>query len=65
MEGAWVDVVFGTYNIGLLPALLDRARHNRQRRSRSPKLLREFLSDLPASCDSAYAGMGFHLRRLQ
>ena len=26
----WVDVVFGTHNIGSLPALLDRARHNRE-----------------------------------
>ena len=25
----WVDVVFGTHNIGSLPALLMRARHNR------------------------------------
>src|SRR5512146_3023001 len=25
----WVDVVFGTHNVGSLPALLDRARHNR------------------------------------
>ncbi|MCV7081488.1 tRNA (N6-isopentenyl adenosine(37)-C2)-methylthiotransferase MiaB, partial [Mycolicibacterium insubricum] len=25
----WVDVVFGTHNIGSLPVLLDRARHNR------------------------------------
>src|SRR3954471_14072801 len=24
----WVDVVFGTHNVGSLPALLDRARHN-------------------------------------
>ncbi|BCB87794.1 hypothetical protein Psuf_051070 [Phytohabitans suffuscus] len=24
----WVDVVFGTHNIGSLPALLERARHN-------------------------------------
>ncbi|GAB3801933.1 hypothetical protein GCM10027605_20360 [Micromonospora zhanjiangensis] len=24
----WVDVVFGTHNIGSLPVLLDRARHN-------------------------------------
>ncbi len=24
----WVDVVFGTHNIGSLPTLLDRARHN-------------------------------------
>ncbi len=27
----WVDVVFGTHNIGSLPTLLDRARHNRGR----------------------------------
>ena len=26
----WVDVVFGTHNMGSLPALLDRARHNKQ-----------------------------------
>src|SRR5688572_25045622 len=26
----WVDVVFGTHNVGSLPALLDRARHNAQ-----------------------------------
>ncbi|MEO7069714.1 MAG: tRNA (N6-isopentenyl adenosine(37)-C2)-methylthiotransferase MiaB, partial [Nostocoides sp.] len=26
----WVDVVFGTNNIGSLPALLDRARHNQR-----------------------------------
>ena len=27
-KAPWVDVVFGTHNIGSLPALLDRARHN-------------------------------------
>ncbi|MGC7264375.1 tRNA (N6-isopentenyl adenosine(37)-C2)-methylthiotransferase MiaB, partial [Mycobacteroides abscessus subsp. abscessus] len=26
----WVDVVFGTHNIGSLPTLLERARHNRE-----------------------------------
>ena len=26
----WVDVVFGTHNIGSLPVLLERARHNQQ-----------------------------------
>ena len=30
-----MDVVFGTHNVGSLPALLDRARHNTRRRSRS------------------------------
>ena len=24
----WVDVVFGTHNVGALPVLLERARHN-------------------------------------
>ena len=27
-KAPWVDVVFGTHNIDVLPALLDRARHN-------------------------------------
>src|SRR5699024_4956623 len=26
----WVDVVFGTHNIGSLPTLLERARHNNE-----------------------------------
>ncbi|MDQ1201490.1 tRNA A37 methylthiotransferase MiaB [Rhodococcus sp. SORGH_AS303] len=29
-KAPWVDVVFGTHNIGSLPALLDRARHNQR-----------------------------------
>ena len=28
-QAPWVDVVFGTHNIGSLPTLLDRARHNK------------------------------------
>lgn len=51
----WVDVVFGTHNIGSLPALLDRARHNRTAQVEITEALREFPSDLPASRDSAYA----------
>src|ERR1700733_8496823 len=27
-KAPWVDVVFGTHNMGSLPALLERARHN-------------------------------------
>ena len=27
-KAPWVDVVFGTHNMGVLPALLDRAKHN-------------------------------------
>ncbi|MCC5698004.1 tRNA (N6-isopentenyl adenosine(37)-C2)-methylthiotransferase MiaB, partial [Klebsiella pneumoniae] len=26
----WVDVVFGTHNLGSLPVLLERARHNQE-----------------------------------
>ena len=29
-KAPWVDVVFGTHNIGSLPALLERARHNHE-----------------------------------
>lgn len=36
----WVDVVFGTHNIGSLPALLDRARHNRVAQSKSSRRCR-------------------------
>ena len=36
----WVDVVFGTHNIGSLPTLLDRARHNKPPRSKSPRRCR-------------------------
>src|SRR5687768_11213102 len=29
-KAPWVDAVFGTHNVGALPALLDRARHNNE-----------------------------------
>lgn len=51
----WVDVVFGTHNIGSLPALLDRARHNREAQVEIAEALQEFPSALPATRDSAYA----------
>ena len=51
----WVDVVFGTHNIGALPALLDRARHNRVAQVEIVEALQEFPSALPAARDSAYA----------
>nr|WP_245234207.1 tRNA (N6-isopentenyl adenosine(37)-C2)-methylthiotransferase MiaB [Mycobacterium sp. PS03-16] len=52
----WVDVVFGTHNIGALPALLERARHNRTAQVEIAEALREFPSTLPAARDSAYSG---------
>lgn len=51
----WVDVVFGTHNIGSLPALLDRARHNRVAQVEIVESLKEFPSTLPASRESSYA----------
>ncbi len=51
----WVDVVFGTHNIGSLPTLLERARHNRVAQVEIAESLVEFPSSLPAARDSAYA----------
>ncbi len=51
----WVDVVFGTHNIGSLPTLLDRARHNRVAQVEIVEALQEFPSSLPAARESAYA----------
>ncbi len=52
----WVDVVFGTHNIGSLPALLDRARHNDEAQIEILESLDRFPSTLPARRDSAYSG---------
>jgi tRNA-2-methylthio-N6-dimethylallyladenosine synthase len=52
----WVDVVFGTHNIGSLPALLDRARHNKRAQIEILESLDVFPSTLPTRRDSAYSG---------
>ncbi|MET0236316.1 MAG: tRNA (N6-isopentenyl adenosine(37)-C2)-methylthiotransferase MiaB [Kibdelosporangium sp.] len=52
----WVDVVFGTHNIGSLPTLLDRARHNEEAQVEILEALDVFPSSLPARRDSAYSG---------
>jgi len=51
----WVDVVFGTHNMGALPALLDRARHNQQAQVEILESLDVFPSALPTRRDSAYS----------
>jgi tRNA-2-methylthio-N6-dimethylallyladenosine synthase len=51
----WVDVVFGTHNIGSLPVLLERAKHNRAAQVEIVDSLQEFPSGLPAARESAYA----------
>ncbi len=51
----WVDVVFGTHNIGALPVLLERARHNHEAQVEILESLEVFPSTLPTRRDSAYA----------
>jgi tRNA-2-methylthio-N6-dimethylallyladenosine synthase len=51
----WVDVVFGTHNIGSLPALLERARVAEQAQVEILESLERFPSVLPVSRDSAYS----------
>jgi tRNA-2-methylthio-N6-dimethylallyladenosine synthase len=51
----WVDVVFGTHNIGSLPALLDRARHNGEAQVEIRESLEVFPSTLPTRRESPYA----------
>jgi tRNA-2-methylthio-N6-dimethylallyladenosine synthase len=54
-KAPWVDVVFGTHNIGSLPVLLERARHNRTAQVEIAEALVEFPSALPAARESSYA----------
>ncbi len=51
----WVDVVFGTHNIGSLPVLLERARHNGTAQVEIAEALEVFPSSLPARRESAYS----------
>nr|WP_156193692.1 tRNA (N6-isopentenyl adenosine(37)-C2)-methylthiotransferase MiaB [Corynebacterium kalinowskii] len=55
-KAPWVDVVFGTHNIGSLPALLGRAAHNNKAQVEIVDALEQFPSVLPAKRESAYAG---------
>jgi tRNA-2-methylthio-N6-dimethylallyladenosine synthase len=52
----WVDVVFGTHNMGSLPTLLERARHNREAQVEILESLEVFPSNLPTKRESSYAG---------
>ena len=54
-KAPWVDVVFGTHNIGSLPTLLERARHNESAQVEILESLEVFPSTLPTARDSAYA----------
>ncbi len=54
-KAPWVDVVFGTHNIGSLPALLDRARSQQEAQIEILESLEVFPSTLPTRRESAYA----------
>src|SRR3954449_6620772 len=51
----WVDVVFGTHNIGSLPVLLERARVADEAQVEILESLEVFPSTLPTKRESAYA----------
>jgi len=51
----WVDVVFGTHNIGSLPVLLERARVQDEAQVEILESLEVFPSTLPTKRESAYA----------
>ena len=55
-KAPWVDAVFGTHNIGSLPALLERARHNAKAELEILESLDVFPSTLPTKRDSVYSG---------
>lgn len=55
-KAPWVDVVFGTHNIGSLPTLLERSRHNEEAATELLESLETFPSTLPTKRDSVYSG---------
>lgn len=55
-KAPWVDAVFGTHNVGALPVLLERARHNAQAQLEILESLEVFPSTLPTRRESVYSG---------
>ncbi|GAA1644729.1 MULTISPECIES: tRNA (N6-isopentenyl adenosine(37)-C2)-methylthiotransferase MiaB [Brevibacterium] len=55
-KAPWVDVVFGTHNMGSLPALLERARHNDEAQVEILESLDIFPSTLPSRRESQHSG---------
>jgi tRNA-2-methylthio-N6-dimethylallyladenosine synthase len=55
-KAPWVDVVFGTHNMGSLPAMLERAGHNGEAQVEILESLEVFPSTLPTKRDSTYSG---------
>ncbi len=54
-KAPWVDVVFGTHNVGALPVLLERARIEQAAQVEIKESLEAFPSTLPTRRESAYA----------
>ena len=54
-KAPYVDVVFGTYNVGSLPALLERARIEEEAQIEIKEALEHFPSTLPARRLSAFS----------
>jgi tRNA-2-methylthio-N6-dimethylallyladenosine synthase len=54
-KAPWVDVVFGTHNMGSLPVLLERARAMEEAQVEIHESLEVFPSTLPARRESAYS----------
>ncbi|MGW4638729.1 tRNA (N6-isopentenyl adenosine(37)-C2)-methylthiotransferase MiaB [Sphaerisporangium sp. NPDC004334] len=54
-KAPWVDVVFGTHNIGSLPVLLERARIAQEAQVEIKESLEVFPSTLPTKRESPYA----------
>ena len=55
-KAPYVDVVFGTHNMGSLPALLERARHNGEAQLEILESLETFPSTLPTRRESTHSG---------
>ncbi|MBT1035094.1 tRNA (N6-isopentenyl adenosine(37)-C2)-methylthiotransferase MiaB [Canibacter sp. lx-45] len=55
-KAPWVDVVFGTHNMGSLPVLLERARHNNEAQVEILEALEVFPSSLPSKRESVSSG---------
>lgn len=54
-KAPWVDVVFGTHNVGALPVLLERARIEQEAQVEIAESLEQFPSTLPTRRDSPYS----------
>ncbi|OKL49263.1 tRNA (N6-isopentenyl adenosine(37)-C2)-methylthiotransferase MiaB [Boudabousia marimammalium] len=54
-KAPWVDAIFGTHNIDVLPVLLERARHNAEAAVELEESLKTFPSTLPTKRESVYA----------